>query len=1067
MPLTLHRAERADRLLDVLAARTGAADPFAPEVVAVPTRGVERWVTQQLAQRHGVCANVRFPSPRAIADEAVAAASGLDPREDPWRPERAAWPLAELIAAHAHEPWLATLRRHLDGAADPDGRRLGVARRLAARFDRYGRHRPEVVLAWMAGRLVDEAGAPLPADLAWQARLWRLLHERLGDPPAARTAAACERLVAEPELLDLPARLALWGLTRLPAADLRVLQAIAERREVDALLLHPSPALWDALAGRPPVRRRAAAADLTARHPLLASWGRDVRELQLVLGAPAEHHAVAIEGDTLLARLQREVQRDRPPAAPEPLAPGDRSVQVHACHGRARQVEVLRDVVLGLLADDPTLEPRDVLVMCPDIEDVAPLVSATFGTGAEDDERPDLRVRLADRAVRQTNPVLGTVGALLELVAGRVPASAVLDLADRDPVRRRFGFDDDDLGRLERWVAGTGVRWAIEAGHRAPFGLDEVADGTWRVGLDRVLLAAALAEEGHALWRGVLPLDDVDSGAIDLAGRFAELVDRLAAAREALTRTQPVAAWAAAIADAADGLTATAPRDAWQRAELHRVLDDLVREAEGTGLAVTPAEVRELLADRLAGRPTRANFRTGAMTVCTLLPMRSVPHRVVCLLGLDDGAFPRAPARDGDDLLLRDPCVGERDPRSEDRQLLLDALMATTQTLVVLFTGNDERTNATRPPAVPVIELLDAIGQTASTAASPAVVTRHPLQPFDARNFTAPPRSFDRRMRDGAAARGTEAPPLGLRLGAPLPALRQDLVALDDLVAFVQHPVKAFLRQRLGVRVSDLPDEVADELELEPGGLAKWGIGDRLLRAVLAGAEPLAALAAEQARGSLPPAGTLQEAVVDEVGRCVTAVHERARAVLPGGPATTVDVDVDLGGGRRLVGTVGGVCGDVVQSVSYATLRGKHRLAAWVRLLALAAAGRPVTGAVTVGRERDDAAVSRFAAPPDPLAHLLALVALRDRGLCEPLPLPCEAASRFAAAGDPVAGRRRAEGAWRSDWVNGTFIEREDVEPEHVLAFGGRLTFEELWQRSPRFEDLALELWEGARAWER
>jgi exodeoxyribonuclease V gamma subunit len=250
---------------------------------------------------------------------------------------------------------------------------------------------------------------------------------------------------------------------------------------VHLLLLHPSPALWDRLAAAAPdVRRRASdPTRATPRHPLMASWGHDVRELQLLLGAASasEHHPVDIDGQRLLQRLQREIRADDPPGRPEPLAPDDRSVQVHACHGRARQVEVLRDCVLGLMADDATLEPRDVLVMCPDIEDFAPLVSATFGAIDGDDERPDLRVRLADRSVRQTNPVLGAVSALLDLVAGRMAASAVLDLADREPVRRRFAFDDDDLGRLERWVADTGVRWGIEAAHRAPFKLDVVPDG--------------------------------------------------------------------------------------------------------------------------------------------------------------------------------------------------------------------------------------------------------------------------------------------------------------------------------------------------------------------------------------------------------------------------------------------------------------------------------------------------------------------------------------------------------------------------------------------------------------
>ena len=536
--------------------------------------------------------------------------------------------------------------------------------------------------------------------------------------------------------------------------------------------------------------------DVTATLPanrLLASWGQDARELQLVVGRRADdeqvdhHHPVEHGGATLLAQIQADVRADRaPPGEPLPgaadarplLRPDDRSVQVHACHGRARQVEVARDAILHLLQDDPTLEPRDVIVMCPDIEAFAPLIHATFGVGARHDDEdpedapvdtglPDLRVRLADRALRQTNPVLGVVAQLLDLAGARLTASQVLDLADRDPVRRRFDFDDDDLTRIQEWVADGGVRWGLDAAHRAPYKLESLAAGTWRSGIDRLLLGVAMTEDGHRLFEGVLPIDDVESGAIDLAGRFAELVDRLGFVLDSLSGAKSVAGWAAAIGEAADMLTPTGARDAWQRAELQRLLDDVVEQASAAGRADTTAllapEVRSLFAERLQGRPTRANFRTGHLTICTLVPMRSVPHRVVCLLGLDDGAFPRKAHRDGDDLMLADPHVGDRDTRTEDRQMLLDALLAATDRLIVTYTGNDERTNAPRPPAVPVGELLDVVDRTVRIsdgggAARARVVVRHPLQPFDPRNFASGlvvrerPWSFDRVALDGARA---------------------------------------------------------------------------------------------------------------------------------------------------------------------------------------------------------------------------------------------------------------------------------------------------------------------------
>ncbi len=603
-----------------------------------------------------------------------------------------------------------------------------------------------------------------------------------------------------------------------------------------------------------------------------------------------------------------------------------------------------------------------------------------------------------------------------------------------------------------------------------------------------MLLGAALAEDGGRLWHDVLPLDDVDSGAIDLAGRFAELVDRLDHARTTLGTAQPMVTWAAAITEAADAITDVGPRDAWQRRELHRILDDLVRDAGAVAVDVTPTEVRELLADRLGGRATRANFRTGALTVCTLMPMRSVPHRVVCLLGLDDGAFPRAAAHDGDDLLLREPCIGERDPRSEDRQLLLDALMATTQALVITYTGNDERTNAPRPPAVPVTELLDAVEATAGPDAREAVVTRHPLQPFDPQNFsTDNPWSFDRRMRDGAAALRVATRVSPQLLAAPLPPHDEKVIALDDLVRFAEHPVKAFLRQRLGVRVSDLPDEISDELTIEADGLAKYALGDRLLRGRLAGISEDELLAAERARGQLPPAGALQSAVLEDVQPRVSAIARLAEGALDDpSRSTTRDVRVVLADGRPLAGTVTGVAGDTLQLVSYATLKAKHRLAAWVRLLALVAAGEPVRRAVTVGRRGMTGVAVTIEVPEAgdrqawALEQLAVLADLRDRGLHEPLPLACEAAAAYAAAarhGDPETAITQATAAWTS----GYNYPKEDQDPEHVLAFGGTLPFEQLWTWAlpapdeaawapgvpSRFAALATRLWEGPLQWER
>jgi len=1133
--LHVHRAERADGLVEALRALLAEPpeDPFAPEVVSVPTRGMERWLSQRMSDRlgatagraDGVCANVEFPPPRRLVGDAVAIASGIDADADPWLPEHAVWPLLDVVEECLHEPWLRALREHLGGAgpgADPvrRARRLTTLRHIAELFDRYALHRPDMVRAWAQGRDDDGTGGPLSDAHRWQPELWRRLRTRIAVPDLAeRVEGACARLREQPGLLDLPGRLSIFGLTRLPAGQLAILRAIAEARDVHLFLLHPSPGLWARvereLAGRGAIVRRAD--DPTAALPasrLLSSWGADAREMQLVVGSvPHEdhHHPAPERGGSLLARIQADVHADRePPGEPLPgredarplLDPGDRSVQVHACHGRARQVEVLRDAILHLLEEDPTLEPRDVIVMCPDIETFASLIQATFGAGdvtADGDEAdalpegvrpPDLRVRLADRALRQTNPVLGVVARLLELAGERVTASQVLDLVDREPVRRRFGLDDDDISRIERWVADSGIRWGLDAEHRTPFKLQVLPAGTWRTGIDRVLVGVAMPEGRRRLFADVLPLDDVGSGDIELAGRLAELVDRLGAALDALSEPQTAASWAAAIATAVDELTATGRRDAWQRAELDRILADVDREAGANATELTLPEIRALLAGRLQGRPTRANFRTGHLTVCTLMPMRSVPHRVVCLLGMDEGVFPRKSPRDGDDIMLRDPHVGDRDPRSEDRQLLLDALLSATDRLIVTYTGNDERTNAVRPPAVPVTELLDVVDRTVRVEEGrprDRVHIRHPLQPFDPRNFTrgalldGRPWSFDPVTLDGARALEGDRRPSPPFLGGRLPPGPPQLVELTDLVRFVERPVRAFLRSRLGITVGDYADEVSDALSVELDGLEEWGVGNRLVEGLLAGAPVEDCVRAEIARGALPP-GLLARPVIARVRPVAEEIARAARELLGEAQPGSLDVRVALDDGRGIGGTVAGVCGDVLRTVTYSRLSPRHRLAVWARLLALTASHpeRPFE-AITVGRARSGApegariSVSRIRPVGAERARvqLARLVDLWDRGMREPLPMACLTTAAYAAA---RADGQDAEAAARTAWESGWKFPREDAEPEHELVFGGRVPLEDLLAAPPaedeaghgwddgeptRFGRLARRLWDG------
>ncbi|GAB7007176.1 exodeoxyribonuclease V subunit gamma [Nocardioides sp. AN3] len=1131
MSLHLHRAPRTDQLAEALGELLAVppADPFATDVVVVPAKGVERWLSQRLSHRlgaapgghDGVCAGVEFRSPWSLFAEVAGTGD-----EDPWSPDSLVWPLLSAIDDSLGEPWAATLARHVGHGLEGEegdlrrGRRFSVARRLARLFASYAVQRPGLIADWAAGEDTDGCGRPVPADLAWQPQLWRRLAARVeAAAPHQRQTETLARLQAVPGEFELPERLSLFGHTRLPQTEVELLGALGEHREVHVWLPHPSAALWEALrplAATGSVARADDRSHDVVGHPLLSTLGRDVRELQRTLArvAPAtdEHHPLSGPGrDTprtgsagerhgdLLRWLQADLQANAlGPAADRPLRRGDRSVQVHACHGPARQVEVLREVLLGLLADDPALEPRDVLVMCPDIETYAPLIAAGFGlaevVGEEGHPAHQLRVRLADRALDSTNPLLSVAARLLDLAGGRAGVGDVLDLAHSEPVRRRFGFRDDDLDQLTDWAREAGIRWAFDAEHRADFGLAGYVANTWEFGLDRLLSGVAMSDDAGAWLDRTLPLDDVGSGEIELVGRLTEFVHRLRDVTDRLVGARPLEEWLDALEDGVGALTSVPATEAWQAGQVARELGRVRQAAAGAGAepvvgtgaggaVLRLPDVRAMLADRLAGRPTRANFRTGTLTVCTMVPMRSVPHRVVALLGLDDGVFPRVGTVDGDDLLARTPLTGERDPRTEDRQLLLDAIMATTETLVVTYTGANEFSGQPRPPAVPLGELLDTLDLTASTEdgrpVSEAVTVRHPLQPFDRRNLVAgeltpgEPFSFDRAALAGARAALSERRPVPPLLEGPLPAPAAADVSLEELVDFFKSPVRGFFRQRLDLALPRDEEPLDDGLPVEIDSLAQWSVGDRVLHDLLRGEPVEKARQQEWRRAQLPP-GQLGWRLLAGISGKAEPIAREALA-LRTRPATSVDVDVDLGGGRRLRGTVAEVYGDRLVPVSYSRLGATHRLQSWIRLLALAASDddRAWT-AHTLGRPTNSRARTPYSlsqlGPLDhtALAVLGDLVALRDRGLTEPLPLPLKASFGYARQRRTQATADAAlqKAGW--DWEDGRFP-GEQSDPEQVRAWGPGAGLpgldgppfdgEDYPGESTRFGALALRLW--------
>jgi exodeoxyribonuclease V gamma subunit len=1081
-PLAAQLAEICARPLD---------DPFQAEWVAVPSEGMRRWLHLQLA-RHlgagdvalgdGVVANVRTAFPGSLRARILGAEVG---EEDPWQLERLTWAVLAVADAQPDHPATQAINDVAGG-----GSRYGRARRVADLFDRYHLHRPEMVRQWAQGNDADGSASSRPRRLAshhrWQPELWRLVAEHLGVPsPAERLPDLLGRVRIGDLVLDLPPRLSFFGLSVVPGGSgfVQVAEAVARHREVHLFLLEPSSAAATAVGAAAPrtVQPQPRGEDATAalvHHPLLRSWGRlhretatllaDVREGDLFSpqwAAPVASRPPA----SLLQHLQAHIRADQEPGATVVVDAGDRSLQMHACYGPTRQVEVLRDAILQLLADPALgLSEDDIVVACPDLRRFAPLIEAVFGPSVDAwdrqddsdaaDQPPALRYRISDRTIRSTNPVLVATAALLDLLAGRVDAPTLLDFIALAPVRLRHRISEDDLAQIDDWVEEANVRWGLDLDHRARHGLPPTVTGnTWQDALDRVLVGAAVADDELALGPGEVAPLGVEGDRAALAGRLAEVVWRVGHLAREAESPRALPEWIALLQEATDGLFA-APRDAdWQLENLQRTYADLLeRSAVGAGPTTTPlllADVRRLMSERLEGQAGRPDFFRGGITVSSLTPLRSLPARVVCLLGMDQAALTTR-AVDGDDLVAAAPRIGDPDGRAEARLQLLEAVLAAEEHLVVVRDGHDVRTNQVIPPAVPVAELRDAVlamvRPDQAKAVGEALEVAHPRQPFDDRNFRpgalgAPGAwSFDPGALAGAVARQdrtVESQPF-----LPVPLVRRDrrVVELDELQRFLKHPVRAFFEQRLEVRFPKGSESLRTQLPVNLGGLDRWKVGDRLLNALLDGTTVDEWLRVERRRGSLPPAA-LGDAAVAKLVTSTSAVVERAREHgLRTDGGEVVPVAVTLGDGTQVVGTVldrlAPPAPGPVQ-VLFSRHKAEHRVRTWLELMALVGTdpGTAWRGVILNWVDRSRQPFTEVVLEPradaadvdarqqDAVQALEVAVELFRRGGDEPLPLfPSMSAKVFEGKAGP------------SDWEAGSFgFSAETRDAATALAFAG------------------------------
>ncbi|HOU54500.1 MAG TPA: exodeoxyribonuclease V subunit gamma [Myxococcota bacterium] len=1128
--IEVHSSNRMERLAEDLArtlARDPPKDPMAPLWVVVPSRGMERFLADHLAMVAGISAQVRHAFPARIVRALLRSAledSAFDPDldvADPWDPDSLTWTILEEFPALRRVPEFQDLARYLEGmeALGTEVRReeYRLARMAANLLDEVAAYRPQWARSWSRDEPLRVPGSPDPVDEAgararWQRVLWQAMERRLGPHPLARLPEGCRRLEDPRPIVGLPNRLSLFGISALPPAFLDVFFALGCRDDITVrldLLTCTRGFLGDIPKARQVHRLRredpsASDEDLHAGHPLVQSFGGMWIDFNRLLAERlgdvpedlCEDPVPSPDGKTSQLRiLQQQMLNgvlESPPDAPvEP----DGSIVFHSTHTLARQVQALRDQVLAALEEDPTLQPRDFLVMCADVEATAPLIQAVFGLVRDDRGRlrarnpgpglPALPVGIADRRPRDANPVAHALMRLLELARGRFRAGEVLDFLALDPVREQADLSQEDIDRLAALLEEAGVRHGVDEGHRAAEDLPASRRHTWEFGIDRLVFGAAASPfAAPDPMHGVAPHLLEDPEDLRRVGRFARFFGTL---REvcAVIRGAPFHL------SCTPERTARSP-DRWfedlsrevprvvriseTRAFLwHRVLEALAGLGPGSTANAAAARPIDLWALQTALEASLESgvqiqgLLQGGINFSGLVPMRAIPFRVVALLGLDEETFPRKGHRSSFDLLGRHPAPGDRNPRDEDRHLLLEALLSARDRFWVFWNGRGVRDNQPRPLPVPLEEMLDVVVQTFhgnQDEERRRWIVDHRMQPFHPDQFSpalehASRRSFDQRMLPGARALvgprsdprpfASIAEPLGEPASGDIP-----VISIKDLEIALRNPARHLLERRLRAGLS-LDSVVRDEMDpIDEGDVDDWNLLERLLRWIQDEEIDFErALSRMQAEADIP-SGTTGRRVASAIWRRAMLLHEAAREVRRTRPRRC-QVDLVFEQPRcRLIGAIPGLHDRGLLVLSPREAGGGILLRLWLQHLAVSAMeGRPKGPPTWLfqlesmkwkdAETQESVAGYRFDGRPceEARATLGSLLVLWRKASMGPLPLFPRSSYEYArqsAGGDDAKGRTEAAKKWApQDHDSARDGARGDLEDPYVARVFGEV----------------------------
>jgi exodeoxyribonuclease V gamma subunit len=1035
-----------------------------PERIVVQSTGMKRWISLQLAGQLGILANCSFLFPNQLLTDIFECVVPEFRKRNLLDREIVTWKILELLPNQLEKPLFSGLKNYLfEAGCLSQIKTWQLARKIAYLFDQYCMYRPEMIMAWDSGQ-----------GKHWQADLWRTLGK---DGPVSHLPALRKAFfdrIRDPAFRSelLPERVTVFGITSLPPLHIEVLAALSHVIDIHLYFLNPSPEYWgDIMSGKEVARqmRRQIDPDLTESelhmdqgNPLLATFGRTGRSFFQLL--QQNDFNTVLDKDffrkpfdkTQLSAIQSDIFRLADPALDEypdrSYSADDHSLQIHSCHSPMREIEVLHDQLKLMMTRQPTLKPGDILVMAPDINIYAPIIKAVFSS-SEGGARP-LPFSIADRNYHHESRIIQWFLKLLSLSHSRFRISEIFELLESEAILARYTIARRDIPLLQDWLRSVNIRWGINTTHKQSAGTPEIHQNTWEFGLDRILLGLAMPDDDGHPYRGILPFDRIEGSQGELLGKFLSFFSNLkklvqpsiemaASGHLPIDTPRPLTEWSLYLQQLV--LTFFDENEQWDEElqTLKNAIDqlDTFGSKQGFGGNVELEVVRDHLSDTMEQGNDGFGFLGSGITFCSMLPMRSIPFKVVALLGLNEQAFPRNSQPLSFDLIAAHPRPGDRSLKEDDRYLFLEAIISARENLYISYIGQNINDNSRIPPSVLVSELiqyLETAEKRLPEEISAPITVRHRLQAFNPQYFstTAGPSSFSADNLEAAqilANKPTEAP-AGFINKLPEPEGPQQPIDIQQLITFFSNPSKFLLSQRLGLSLEERLEKIEDTEPFSLDRLERYQL-DRMLVENRLTEQPWQEVREQfQASGALPPEAVGNACFRQELESSERFV-ESLRPFLQEKPSPPLTIEVDING-WCLSGTIDHLYPTGLIHYRMARIKTKDRIASWLNwlLLNLPNAELPVTQCILAGLDakgRDQLLFGKTVEnPKEQLSNLLALF---QEGQIRPLPFFPSASEAYVHTlrNKPEKAMQEAEKQWRgNDWY------REKDDPWFSRCFG-------------------------------